>query len=222
MSSSSSSTSSLSTNPVDQTQFILALDPLSDMLRRLPSSSDTFVEFKTEFELWQLKKFLLSLPDGTTLPCRGRDYVGMTHFTDFDFGCAVKNEEELHFIYETGAVEHFRIDFIDYRNLVHFVDRRNVFEDFESELSSADVDKAKRRAVLIAHGWSPDSGPSYSLIRTLELRARAKGWFVVVPDFREAYRFGHHRGGSAVFICNTNNSECRCFVRSLRTNKNAA
>jgi hypothetical protein len=49
---------------------------------------------------------------------------------------------------------------------------------------------SRENIVIINHGYSPEWGPNYRYIRSLEEHIRQTGrWQVIVPDFRKSYKF---------------------------------
>lgn len=153
-----------------------------------------------------LRRRLHAAADGAVLPCRGRDRFHdhraapgtgactaacREAHTEWDYGVLVKRGARLYFLYESGDVEDFLIDAVDFERLVHPALAR----------AGAPGGAAPPRGggdpcgvVVLAHGWSEEVGPNYPLVRTLEHVARRRGWRVVVPDFRETYRYGAVRG----------------------------
>jgi hypothetical protein len=94
----------------------------------------------------------------------------------------------------TDKVESFPIRNVDVRKLVHFVLVRPDYLAVSSGLPSDEVNP--KNVVIISHGYSPERGPQYALIRSLEKQALRKGWFPVVCCFLDSYKYGPARGRS--------------------------
>eukprot|EP00658_Telonema_sp_P-2_P064676 TRINITY_DN5383_c0_g1_i1.p1 TRINITY_DN5383_c0_g1~~TRINITY_DN5383_c0_g1_i1.p1 ORF type:complete len:341 (+),score=59.47 TRINITY_DN5383_c0_g1_i1:198-1220(+) len=153
--------------------------------------SDEYHIPATQQEETALKAHLHTLPNGACLPCRGRDIAG-TELTKWDYGYLVKRGSRLFFLYESGDMENFRIDWINFSELVHLARRRHP----ESMPSPPESLGPTGNVVLLAHGFSEEDGPNYALIRTLEHAAEQLGWRAIVPDFRGTYAYGSARGRS--------------------------
>src|SRR3990167_8898874 len=87
---------------------------------------DYFVPNVSDFK--HIRAWLKSLPQGSYLLCRGRDIkrtepVDITAmYTDWDYGYAVLIEEEkILFVWDKFKIEYFKIDGVNYKDLVHFV-----------------------------------------------------------------------------------------------------
>jgi len=183
-----------------------------------PTEDDDFVVPRGS-QLGELVAFLQGLDDGTYLPVRGRDRLE----EEWDFGVAVKHGNRLFFLYQSGDMESFLITAIHYVALVHFAARPDLPEEAKagprssrrraeetgqlisttqsSDLVSlhgsfSDFGAGPEGVVIISHGWSSEVGPNYPLIRMLEMVARKANWKVIVPDFRETYKYGPGRGRS--------------------------
>lgn len=166
-------------------------DP-NDALTWWADPRDTFYLPDTTQKVSRLRTALHSLPDGSTLPIRGRNFAN----EKFDYGVAVKASSRLFFINESGDVESFPIDYINFSHLVHFVSERKG-SIREEELLHQNVMTDLNHLVVIRHGYSPQVGPDYPLVRTLEAVARSRGWRMLVPDYRESYSWDHSRGREA-------------------------
>lgn len=163
---------------------------------------DVFFEPKKYSEIEAVYAFLEKLSNGSVLPCRGRDVVrpktggsevfGASELSPFDYGCATLNEGRVFFIW-SDKVESFQIRQLDIRKLVHFVLVRPS-EDLQKSIGLMDV--PWQNVCVISHGYSPERGPQYALIRSLEKCALRMGWKPVVCCFLDSYRFGASRGRS--------------------------
>jgi len=128
--------------------------------------------------LQALRAHLRSVPDGTCLACRGRN-----SFTDrWDYGYCVKDQERLHFFYDSGDREVLCIQAVRFNTLVQVV----VPSAFQPALE-APLSGTPQGFAVIAHGFSPECGPDYRLIKRLAATARSRGLHVVIPDFRQTY-----------------------------------
>eukprot|EP00457_Paulinella_chromatophora_P011139 gb/GEZN01011265.1/.p1 GENE.gb/GEZN01011265.1/~~gb/GEZN01011265.1/.p1 ORF type:complete len:358 (+),score=27.46 gb/GEZN01011265.1/:64-1137(+) len=173
----------------------------------LPGAHDEFFapELTTQGcqQVGLIKEQLHAVRDGVRFAVRGRDYgplrrddAGMPSrlFSKWEYGVAQKMGQRLHFLWRDGETEDFLIDGIDYIHLIHF---RLSGPPIESKHSARSVmgttAVSTDNFVVIAHGYSPQPGPNYPLIRTLERVARKAGWSVVVPDFRPTYEFQSQR-----------------------------
>lgn len=94
----------------------------------------------------------------------------------------------LFFMWRSGRTERFAADVVNFSELVHFVDIRKRASmqlgglEFTAEsvlsqpLSSSSPSSSAHphlpgHVLILAHGWSPDVGPNYVLIRTLQIVA---------------------------------------------------
>src|SRR3990167_1094363 len=159
----------------------------TEALGWFPIESDIFLTPTVE-DCAIIKCALHSLPNGTCIPTRGRDWTGEDTFTDWEHGVAIKNDSRLFFLYDNGKIESFLIDGINFYQLVHFVKPR--IKRNSDEVINVD----HKKVVILSHGWSYELGPDYPLIRTLQTIGMKLGWHVVVPDFRPSYEFGSQRG----------------------------
>jgi pimeloyl-ACP methyl ester carboxylesterase len=138
---------------------------------------------------------------GGVLPCRGRDFVppprgsafGATpEVTPWDYGCCtVAATGKAYFIW-SDKVESFAIRNLELRRLVHFVLPRA--ENLQRSISTGAEQSGN--IVLISHGYSPQRGPDYAVIRTLEHVSWQRGWKPIVLCFLETYSYGPLRGRS--------------------------
>ena len=140
--------------------------------------------------LAHLRRELHQLADGTTVPCRGRDnkYDGA-----WDYGFCTKMGPHLSFQYRSGDKECFSIDGVNFVDLVHLAVKRPLLSSPSGINMLSPSKRAAKPIVLLAHGWSPQVGPNYPVIRLLAARARERGCRVIVPDFRPTYSHGPHR-----------------------------
>eukprot|EP01094_Clydonella_sp_ATCC50884_P014814 TRINITY_DN25392_c0_g1_i1.p1 TRINITY_DN25392_c0_g1~~TRINITY_DN25392_c0_g1_i1.p1 ORF type:complete len:445 (-),score=107.56 TRINITY_DN25392_c0_g1_i1:76-1410(-) len=227
---------------------------------------DHFVYARTREDVSRIAALVHALPDGCYIPIRGRDFewadsgaLGMEseggrrapmRVGEWDYGTAVKCQSRLYFLYDSGDIESFLIDGINFHELVHFVradlprpldgeqclstaaaaepllpcactctsaeHEEHAWDNTSAPSASASASCSASSAsslsrlsalrlsascdpagvLLINHGWSDVVGPDYPLIRTLEHAATNRGWHVIVPDFRESYRYGRGRGRS--------------------------
>ncbi len=148
-----------------------------------------------------LREFLEELPDGSTLPCRGRDLVLVNSKPwrvevpeTWDLGVCVLQKQRAYFIWEgLERTEDFDITNVDLVRLVQFVLKR---DDALSLSRSLVMVPPATKLMVLAHGFSPDCGPDYALIHNLAGVGRRLGWRVLVPNFLESYELGRHRGRS--------------------------
>ncbi|CAB9503250.1 expressed unknown protein [Seminavis robusta] len=157
------------------------------------SPTDHFYRISNELEDEHLRAALLSLPDGVAVPVRGRDYKVVPSsprregYTEFDYGTAIKSGCRLFFMYTSGDIESIVIETINLRELVHFV-------SLSMTVPTAAVPAADPRClVVISHGFSPDVGPDYPIVRTMVTVAQSRGWRVLIPDYRESYLHSNDR-----------------------------
>ena len=195
-----------------------------------PSEANLYLPGPNSSEdYWALIKQLSELPDGTTLPVRSRDttspenpaavtehsspeeiemgYPAVRHYEPWDYGVAVKFSSpstgpRVFFLQANGRIESYRLASLGFRHQVHFVDPASLdaraMTLTASTLSRRDPDKV----VIIAHGWSPHTGPNYPLIRSLEFCVAQHGWYPIVPTFLPTYRMGKLRSrAERVKVC---------------------
>ncbi len=177
-------------------------------LASFAKEDDIFFQPKKFSEIEAVYSRLEALPAGSVLPCRGRDvlpkqnpaHFGEVVLTDWDFGYVTLNEGRAFFIW-TDKVESFPIRGLDLRKLVHF----KIASAARQEVLLVDTSlktTASLRICLISHGYSPERGPEYALIRSLEAQALKNGWTPIVCCFLESYKFGPSRGRSErVKVC---------------------
>jgi hypothetical protein len=163
-------------------ESLITVVPPTNALEWFPQEEDVFFVPHNFEVLEDIKTYLHSLSDGVCLPLRARDWESVATFTDWSNGVGIKNHTRIFFLYETGVIESFLIDGINYYDLVHFVVPRPN-RRIDSEHQSTDP----KKVVVLSHGWSFDLGPDYPLIRTLQSVATQLGWKVVVPDYRPSY-----------------------------------
>eukprot|EP01038_Epipyxis_sp_PR26KG_P007674 gene7674-10443_t len=173
-------------------------------------------------QIIQLRDWVYGLLDGSILKVRGRD---LTHvhddmisvnimerlgpidtnnplFTEWEYGIAVKFERVL-FLLWPEKVERYSIGSIDYINLLHFAAYSSECEEslIEIQHNSKSIEAAidNSDTIILCHGFSPEQGPNYPLIKLLIvwlLGFQNKRWNVIIPDFRSTYKYGSARGRS--------------------------
>lgn len=158
----------------------------TDGLSSWPSPNDEFLEITTADEVAALRQQVEDFDDGVMLACRGRDSLA----DDWDYGYCTKLGCRLYFHYCSGDMESFRISYVNFRKLVQLA-LRSPDQQIVPVLDMGP--QHVRGVIIIAHGWSPDGGPNYPLIRKLEAQAKFRGWGVTVPDFRPAYEHSKTR-----------------------------
>lgn len=153
--------------------------------------SDRFFAPVTADDVENICAFLERLPDGSVLACRGRDLVPTGEWGRFsvpdtwDYGICTLVQGRCFFVWETGVVESWLIRQVDHRRLVHFALARK-----SEDAMHGTVALSCDRVVVISHGFSPQRGPDYALIRALQMVALRRGFRAVVPSFVESYKFG--------------------------------
>ncbi len=141
-----------------------------------------FLEPQTALEVEEIRSWVHSLSDGEVLRVRGRDFQRsedsqqVTGYTSWEFGVAIKIQRRLFLLWE-AVVESYLVDGCDFMVLLQIQCTNQ---------SSIHGNEAMPRAikVILNHGFSPDYGPQYALVCTLVVFLRAKGFEVIVPDFR--------------------------------------
>lgn len=110
-------------------------------------------------ELEGLYHFLEQLPNGSVLPCRGRDVLKpkkadsfQVELSEWDYGCITVNEQRAFFIW-SDKVESFPIRSVDIRKLVHFVVAPR-HEDLQKSIHT----EVSENVIVISHGYSPERG----------------------------------------------------------------
>lgn len=141
---------------------------------------------------------LESMVDGTVIACRGRNLIAGPTWGSFivedvwAYGVCVLQKGRCFYLWDDGTLESWEIRQVDHRRLVHYALERGTAMIPSSRLPAPSRDKV----VILSHGYSPERGPDYALIRALEVAAMRLGWTVVVPNFLDSYKFGSSRGRS--------------------------
>ena len=150
-----------------------------------PVESSEFFIPETDEECCQIRQWIHTLPDGSLLPVRGRDYDrgdsgDILHFTNWEFGILSKMKRRV-FLMWAETVESYLIDGCDFGQLLHIECTRSaVLEEAPKTLN-------KNITVILSHGFSEEDGPNYPLICTMSTFLRYQGYEVITPDFRSRY-----------------------------------
>jgi pimeloyl-ACP methyl ester carboxylesterase len=223
--------------------FQIAIVEATDALAWFPFEEDEYLELTDIPEAENMKEYLLTLPDGSCLPVRARDWYSVNSFTEWSTGVAIKNGTKLWYLYETGVIETFFIKETNFLELVQFVKPRA--QDRHPLQRSNNIPlENPNKVVVISHGWSPELGPDYPLLRTLQSVAIRLGWKTVVPDYRASYKFkqrgrservkilfeelltldptperivlvGHSQGGATSSLACTDRVVAKCNIKGL-------
>lgn len=140
----------------------------------------------------QSRDFVNQMPDGSFCEVVARDRLEGVDFTPWIYGLALKVKRRLVLLFDT-TTESWNIDGIDYYHLVKILavsenasalinDALRVLETIQPTIRPAL--KKDRTLVIVAHGFSPDTGPDYPLMHILSHALRSDGYSVTLPDFR--------------------------------------
>jgi len=141
-------------------------------------SDDGFLVCSSEVEDDAFRHYLLSQPEGHCFVCRGRDRVG----DEWSSGLCQKQGSRLLFLYDDGSREALSIMCITFRQLIQL-------QVGFAGVSQGLPQQPRPGVAVIAHGFSPETGPDYLLIDRLASLARSRGLHVVIPDFRSSYPY---------------------------------
>ena len=177
-----------------------------------PHENSLFVLPKTSDEAAEVKRWLYDLQDGHIFACRGRDYQpnamlralreensepidGSLHpqFTDWDYGIGIKKARCV-FLLWREKVEKHDVGGLDLVSLLHICGHHAPPQPTRPEEPAAAA--TKQTVVILCHGYSPDSGPSYPLLIILKNLLTQMRYEVILPDFRDTYAYGAARGRS--------------------------
>jgi pimeloyl-ACP methyl ester carboxylesterase len=177
-----------------------------------PHAGSVFACPQTPDEAAQVKRWLYGLSDGQLFACRGRDYEAKQllaalrgdgpdepevlpppRLSSWEYGVGIKSNRAVYLLWGPKVEKH-EIGSLDLLSLLHV--------GGEPVISSVDLQEApaaaapKRAVVILCHGFSPETGPSYPLIVILRNLLTDEGYQVIVPDFRDTYAYGAARGRS--------------------------